>query len=222
MRPKLVKFCGITQSTDAQYCVDLGADALGFIFHPQSPRNLSIEQFRNLSGQIDFKGCIKVAVAVTPDQKLIESLISLEFEKFQFHFPLDLSKEEVKKWSELVGKENLWLAPKLKPSDHFPHDYLEEASTFLMDAYSEKSFGGTGQTADWGRFSNLKQEFPENLWVLAGGLSPTNLEEAILRNLPQGVDINSGVESAPGVKNTIKIDQIFSVLKKFTDPSGSI
>ena len=214
MRPKLVKFCGITEPTVAQHCVDLGADALGFIFHPQSPRNLSFEQYRNLSGKIDFKGCTRVAVAVAPDQKLIEELFSLGFEKYQFHFPMDLPKEDVKKWSDLVGKENLWLAPKLKPSDEFPYNYLEEARTFLIDAYSEKSFGGTGQTADWGRFSNLKKEFPENFWVLAGGLGPENLEKAILQNQPFGVDINSGVESEPGVKNTKKIEQVFSVLKQ--------
>ena len=214
MRPKLIKFCGITESTVAQHCVDLGADALGFIFHPQSPRNLSFEQYRNLSGQIDFKGCIRVAVAVAPNQRLIQELLSLGFEKYQFHFPLDLPKEDVKKWSDLVGKENLWLAPKLKPSDEFPCNYLEEARTFLIDAYSEKSFGGTGQTADWGRFSNLKKEFPGNFWVLAGGLGPENLEEAVLQNQPYGVDINSGVESEPGVKNTKKIEQLFSVLKQ--------
>jgi len=214
MRPKLVKFCGITEPTVAQHCVNLGADALGFIFHPQSPRNLSIEQYRNLSGQIDFKGCIRVAVAVAPNQKLIEELISLGFEKYQFHFPVDLPNEDVKKWSELVGKENLWLAPKLKPLDEFPCNYLEESRTFLIDAYSKKSFGGTGQTADWGRFSNLKKEFPENFWVLAGGLGPDNLEEAILQNQPYGVDINSGVESEPGVKNTKKIEQVCSVLRQ--------
>ena len=210
-----MKFCGITQSIDAQYLIDSGADALGFIFHPQSPRNLSINQFRNLSGMIDFKGCIKVAVAVSPGQKLIEDLISLGFEKFQFHFPLDLSQKEIEKWSQLVGKKNLCLAPKLKSSDKFPQSYFLYASTFLIDAHSEKSFGGTGKTADWVRFSNLEKQFPEIFWILAGGLGPKNLEKAILQNQPHGVDINSGVESAPGVKNKEKIDQVFSVLKKF-------
>ena len=60
----------------------------------------------------------------------------------------------------------------------------------------------------------MKKEYPENFWVLAGGLGPENLEKAILQNQPYGVDINSGVESEPGVKNTKKIEQVFSVLKQ--------
>ena len=71
MRPKIVKFCGITRPADAQMCVNLGADALGFIFHPQSPRNLSVPEFQNLVEKIDFQNCAKVGVAVDPDLPLM-------------------------------------------------------------------------------------------------------------------------------------------------------
>jgi len=215
MRPKMVKFCGITQSADAQYCIDHGADALGFIFHSASPRNLSHRRFRELSKEIDFKKCLKVAVAVAPDPNLVGDLISLGFEKFQFHFPMDLPLQEIKRWSELVGVENLWLAPRMKPTDELPADFLREAKTFLVDTYSREAFGGTGQTSDWARFVKLKKQFTQHSWILAGGLSPDNLGDALLANEPDGIDVNSGVESAPGIKNTDQIDQVFTVLKKF-------
>jgi len=213
MRPKMVKICGITQALDAQYCIDQGADALGFIFHPQSPRNLSFENFREIQNQLDFKSCLKIAVAVAPQPALVQELISLGFEKFQFHFSLDIPLLEIRKWSELVGAENLWLAPRMKADDELPKAFFDEADTFLLDTYSKKTYGGTGEVSDWAKYLKLKQQYFKHRWVLAGGLGPNNLEHALSTNIPDGIDLNSGVESSPGIKDTDKIDRVFAILK---------
>jgi phosphoribosylanthranilate isomerase len=213
MRPKMVKICGITQALDAQYCIDQGADALGFIFHPQSPRNLSFKSFLEIKNQINFKGCLKIAVAVAPQPDLVREFISLGFEKFQFHFPVDLPLLQIRKWSDLVGAENLWLAPRMKPVDELPTAFFSEAETFLLDAYSPKSHGGTGEVSDWAKYLKLKKKYTKHRWVLAGGLGPNNLEHALSTNIPDGIDLNSGVEVSPGVKDTDKIDRVFAILK---------
>ncbi|HAF59168.1 MAG TPA: phosphoribosylanthranilate isomerase [Opitutae bacterium] len=210
----LVKFCGITRSSDAQLCIDLGADALGFIFHPQSPRNLSLPQFQNLQATVDFKTCVKVAVAVSPDVRLVNEFIDAGFEKFQFHYPAELPIQKISEWSSLVGRENLWLAPRLKPSEQMVESSMEFANVVLIDAYSQETFGGTGKRADWSRFVQLKKQFTDHQWFLAGGLSPNNLQEAILNTAPDGLDLNSGVEIEPGKKDKEKIYQVFSLLSK--------
>ena len=212
MRPNTVKICGITRTTDARACLKFGADALGFIFHPTSPRNLTLEKFRELFTGLDFGKCRKVAVAVSPDISRVEQLIEAGFDKFQFHFSPDISEEKISQWSSLIGRENLWLAPRLESSIPLPDYFLKYAKVFLIDAYSDKSYGGTGKLADWEKFAELKEEHPEHQWFLAGGLGPENLADALSRLRPDGVDLNSGVEKNPGIKDTQKLSEVFSKL----------
>ena len=212
MRPNTVKICGITRTTDARACLKFGADALGFIFHPTSPRNLTLDKFRGLFAGLDFGKCRKVAVAVSPDISRVEQLIEAGFDKFQFHFSPDISEEKISQWSSLIGRENLWLAPRLESSTPLPDYFLKYAKVFLIDAYSEKSYGGTGKLADWEKFAELKEQHPDHQWFLAGGLGPENLADALSRLRPDGVDLNSGVEKNPGIKDTQKLSEVFSKL----------
>lgn len=212
MRPKIVKFCGITRPADAQMCVNLGADALGFIFHPQSPRNLSVPEFQNLVEKIDFQNCAKVGVAVDPDLSLIKSLLGAGIEKFQFHFASEIPIAKIVEWSDLVGRENLWLAPRLKPEEDLPDGLLDCADVFLVDTYAKDVYGGTGQQSDWGKFTGFKNQYGKHQWILAGGLGPDNLRLAISSTLPDGIDLNSGVEFLPGKKDADKIKEVFSIL----------
>jgi phosphoribosylanthranilate isomerase len=211
MRPDLVKICGISRSGDAQYCVNLGANALGFIFHPASPRNLALADFKILKHEIDFQDCLQVAVAVAPEPSMVEQFLEAGFDRFQFHFPSDYSHQKIADWAEVVGRQNLWLAPRLNPDEEFPSELLKHAETILIDAYSDQAFGGTGMKSDWKRFKALKKQYPEHKWFLAGGLGPENLCQAINETEPDGVDLNSGVESSPGNKDLEKINQVFSL-----------
>ena len=91
-----------------------------------------------------------------------------------------------------------------------PDNFLQYAKVFLIDAYSDKTYGGTGKLADWKKFSELKEQNPEHQWFLAGGLGPENLEDALNNVSPDGVDLNSGVEIKPGIKDTQKLSKVFS------------
>ena len=104
-------------------------------------------------------------------------------------------------WSGLVGRERLWIAPGLALKDPFPGAVLEFADTVLLDTYHKDQVGGTGETGDWNGFAALKQQHPMTNWLLAGGLNPQNVLDAIAATGAERVDLNSGVESEPGIKN---------------------
>ena len=89
---------------------------------------------------------------------------------------------------------------------------MDFAEAFLIDAFAEDAYGGTGHTADWSRFADLKERFPEKKWILAGGLSPDNALDAIAATGADRIDANSGVESAPGIKDPEKIKALFKAL----------
>ena len=214
MRPKIVKVCGITRSEDIRICQDAGTDALGFIFHPASPRNLSIEQYERLIAEINFENTCKVAVAVTPDMSRVRQFMEAGFNKFQFHFPSGFSLDKIAEWSGLVGPANLWLAPRLSAVDKFCLEYLSFAQSILVDAYAIDAYGGTGKPADWERFKSLRVDHPGHQWILAGGLGPDTLKEAIRLAEPDGIDLNSGLESSPGIKDAAKIKAVFNLLSE--------
>jgi len=214
MRPRLVKVCGITRPQDARFCIEEGADALGFIFYPSSPRHLSVEQGKNLLREVDFNDCLKVAVSVTPDLAMVQNLIAAGFEKFQFHFPGDYPTESIREWSECVGLDNLWLAPRLQQDEECPKDSLQFSKVVLLDAYSKDVYGGSGKVGNWQKFIQLKAEYSDHQWYLAGGLNPENLKEAIASTHPDGIDLNSGVESAPGIKSTSLVARVFAKFRE--------
>ena len=121
------------------------------------------------------------------------------------HFPPDVRTDLLSQWAEIVGPERLWLAPRLSPGDEFPTEFLPLADTFLVDAYARDKFGGTGKTADWERFARWKKDHPEKKWALAGGIGPGNLQAALDRAEPDVVDVNSSVETEPGLKDPDKL-----------------
>jgi phosphoribosylanthranilate isomerase len=153
-----------------------------------------------------------VAVDVDPDPERLARMATGGFARYQLHFPHDLPRERIAEWAEIVGRENLWLAPKLPPDQPFPENLLDFAEAFLIDAFAEDAYGGTGHTADWSRFAGLKERFPEKKWILAGGLSPDNALDAIAATGADRIDANSGVESAPGIKDPQKIKALFKAL----------
>jgi phosphoribosylanthranilate isomerase len=104
--------------------------------------------------------------------------------------------------------DRLWLAPKLPPGSDVPAAWLPLAKHFLLDTFHASGFGGSGKTGDWEKFARHRKAHPEKRWMLAGGLNPVNIGEALRATGANFTDVNSGVESAPGVK-----DQ--TLLKKF-------
>ncbi len=203
-----LKVCGITRLEDGQESLSLGASYLGFITFNGSPRFIEPEEAIGLWKKMEADKAQTVAVDVSPDADRLSRLKESGFDFFQLHFPVDPKPELVFQWAEIVGPEKLWLAPRLSPNDEFPSELLPFAETFLVDAYAEDKFGGTGQTSDWKRFVECKNLYPDKTWVLAGGIGPRNLEEAIRRAGPHIVDVNSAVESSPGIKDSSRLSEL--------------
>jgi len=111
-----------------------------------------------------------------------------------------------------VGERELWLVPKRKPGTAFDEALLSYSNGILWDTYSEKLYGGTGRTGDWEGFQKLSARHTDRKWMLSGGLNPENLDEAAKRSGSTIFDINSGVESSPGIKDPARIQAVRRVL----------
>lgn len=210
-RPVSIKICGLTCEEDVDLALDLGADFCGFIVYPKSPRGLSLERAVELASRVPKGKRVLVDVETGTDD--LERRRDAGFDFFQIHAGLDVGLASMAGWSGLVGRERLWMAPRLKPEDPFPEMVLEFADTVLLDTYHKDQVGGTGETGDWTGFAELKQTYPQTNWVLAGGLNPKNVLAAIAASGADCVDVNSGVELEPGIKNPEKLNELFGVLK---------
>jgi phosphoribosylanthranilate isomerase len=206
-----VKVCGITRLEDGQNAISLGASFLGFIFFEGSPRCIDPEKARKIWGGLNPTRTHSVAVDVNPDPSRLSEISRLGFDFFQLHFPSSVDPDRISEWAEIVGPENLWLAPRISPEEDFPVGMLPFADTFLVDAYDKEKFGGTGLSSDWERFSDWKSKYADKRWILAGGIGPENLRDALVRTSPHVVDVNSAVESEPGVKDHEKVKKVFSI-----------
>ncbi len=206
------KVCGLTSLVDAELADRCGADYLGFIFYPKSPRYVSPEKFRAMAARLPPRR--KVAVTVTPTVPELEALQAAGFDYFQIHFPLDTPVAALAAWSEAVGKKRLWLAPKLPPEADVTPEMRAAAKFLLVDTFHAAGFGGSGLTGDWGKFARLQAAHRENFWILAGGLNPENIGDALRASSARFVDVNSGVEAAPGVKDEAKLKRFVVALHR--------
>lgn len=198
-----LKVCGLTSLVDAEAADAIGADCLGFILHHASPRYLSLDQYRAMEKRLPPRR--RVAVLVEPTLPELEEVAAEGFHFFQVHFRHDLPEETIAAWSEAVTPDRLWLAPKLPPAEDVLPEWLPLATYFLMDTFHAAGFGGSGRTGDWGKFARHRQKHPKKVWILAGGLNPKNIGEALMQTGARFVDVNSGVEAAPGVKDPAKL-----------------
>jgi len=198
-----VKICGLTRLEDALLAARLGADALGFNFWPRSRRYLTPEAARAIVDRLPpFVTKVGVFVDQRPDE-VLEAAARSGVEVLQLHG--DESPEEVEGYPRPTVK-----ALRLEgPADlHLLDRYRVRA--FLLDAPSA-GFGGSGATCDWA----LARAAAERARViLAGGLTPDNLAEAIRAVRPYGVDVASGVESSPGVKDPEKLRRFVLAAKE--------
>jgi phosphoribosylanthranilate isomerase len=189
----LVKICGITNAGDARVAADAGADAVGFIF-AESPRRVGVEEARRISIALP-ENMIRVGVFV--DEEPAEVLrISREvgLDLAQLHG--DEAPETVTALREAGVKVMKALRVRDATSLQALDDY--EADLFLLDAYSARVRGGTGERFDWGVAKSLKGR--DNI-VVSGGLGPENVREAVEFFEPFGVDASSSLEDGPGRKN---------------------
>lgn len=198
-----VKVCGLTSLVDAEFADKCGADYLGFILYPKSPRHISLAQYRAMSARLPDRR--RVAVSVEPSADELTAMRDAGFDYFQIHFRAETPEEKLAEWSRIAGEKHLWLAPKLPPETEVSAATLARARFILLDTFHAETFGGSGRTGDWTKFARHRAAHPKHFWILAGGLNPENIGEALRQSGAKFVDVNSGVESAPGVKDHAKL-----------------
>ena len=202
------KICGITNLSDAQAAAVHGAAAIGFIFYEKSSRAISIEDAKFISRHLS-NDISKVGVFVNHDKAFIEEAI-----RFVSLNIIQLHGDETPGFCNQFGVPVLKaLRIKDKASFSAMSDYNVDG--FLLDTFSNKQYGGTGETFDW----SLLNEQIETPIILSGGLNPNNILDAIDSVNPAAIDVNSGVELSPGKKDHQKINLLFENLKN-TNTSG--
>lgn len=199
-----VKICGITRPEDARLALRAGAHALGLVFYPHSPRVVAIEQASAIAREAGpFTTLVGLFVNASPET-INTVLEQVPLQLLQFHG--DETSSECTRYGRPYIKA-LRMRPELDVSAAMaahPH-----ASGFLLDAYRKGIPGGTGETFDWERVPRN----PDRPIILAGGLSPDNVRQAIAATRPYGVDVSGGVEASPGLKDAVKVNQfIFNAL----------
>ncbi|HZY64734.1 MAG TPA: phosphoribosylanthranilate isomerase [Rubrobacteraceae bacterium] len=200
-----VKVCGITNHEDAHVAAGAGANAIGLVF-AESPRQISVERVREIAMGLP-EGLLKVGVFVNEEpEKVLEIGRKVGLDYAQLHG--DESPETV----AAVRDSGLEVIKALRVRDAGSLERLDEyeADFFLLDAYSEKARGGTGERFDWGVAKAL-QGYANIL--ISGGLTPENVRAAVEFFEPYGVDASSSLEDAPGVKNGERVRRFVSAAK---------
>jgi len=200
-----VKICGITNYEDASIAVKLGADALGFIF-AQSPRQVTPEEARDIICAIP--PFVKtVGVFVNEDPATIKKIIQFcGLDLVQLH-----GDESPDLCHELMPHTIKAFQLKDESSLSVIEPYLGRIRALLFDTYSEEKRGGTGQTFDW-ELAVRGKELGVPI-ILAGGLTPSNIQQAISTVRPFAVDVNSGVEERPAKKSPLLMRRLMETIK---------
>ena len=190
-----IKVCGMTSLKDTLVAVEEGADAVGFIFYKKSPRSVTMKIAREIILELPpFVDTVGVFVDET-EEKINKIADYCNLDMVQLHG--DESPAFCKKMRRRVIK-----AIRVKDMQSVKKLSSFEVSGFLLDTFSENIHGGTGKVFDWNLALPAKKLGPV---IMAGGLTPNNVRQAIQRVRPYGVDVCSGVESQPGIKDHKKI-----------------
>lgn len=214
-----LKVCGITSVGDAAVAAAAGADYLGFIFYPRSARNVSAPQMLAMRDRLPPPR--KVAVSVDPTIAELTQQAALGFDFFQVHFNPQTPVDTIRTWVETVGRERIWLAPRLPSGVDVYAETLPLADTFMLDTFHPDKMGGTGLTGDWAKFRQHKEANPAKNWILSGGLNHANVAEAVTATGACWLDVNSGVEQAPGIKSPAKLQAFVLSLRNATRQGNS-
>ncbi|MBO3660703.1 phosphoribosylanthranilate isomerase [Acinetobacter variabilis] len=197
------KICGITRVEDVQAVADAGCDAIGFVFYPPSPRSVTQAQAEMLVKAVPaYIQVVGLFVNSTADD-IQDILKTVPLDILQFHG--DESPEQCQAIAQQVGRrwyKAIQVKPDLDVATEIQRYQTAGASAVLLDAWHPDLKGGTGHSFDWSTFPQL--DIP---LILAGGLNPDNIEQAIHTTQAYAVDVSGGVESAKGIKDQQLIER---------------
>jgi phosphoribosylanthranilate isomerase len=202
-----VKICGITSADQALMVQESGADALGLVIYEKSPRYVDIEQAAKIRAVIS-DSVKAIALVVNPSENLVKQIINqVKPDYIQFH------GDET---AEFCHQFNYPFIRAVRMREGL--DINAEVAAynagggFLFDAWSDDLYGGTGHSFDWSRLPTTT----DYKLILAGGLKPENVAEAIAKTKPYMVDVSGGVEASPGIKDPNKVRAFVSEAKKMS------
>ncbi len=213
-----IKICGITNLEQGRAIAKLGATALGFILVPSSPRYISPTQLASIIPYLPDpveailpRNLKTIGVFADSSLEEISQIVrSTGLNAVQLH------GQETPEYCRVLRQQlptvELIKALRIRSAKDLENtiSYETVVDTLLLDAYHPQLLGGTGHTLDWSMLQNFTPTCP---WFLAGGLNPDNILEALSKLNPDGIDLSSGVELAPGNKDLSKVEKLFQQLK---------
>lgn len=202
--PIRIKICGITRFEDAKVAASLGVDALGFIFCRKSPRYIKPEEAAGIISQLP-PFISRVGVFVDEELEKVAAVTQITgIDTIQLHGTE--SPRYCRKLALPIIK-----AFSIEPTSNLSLLDQYQVTGFLLDTWASGRHGGTGRTFDWSIAADACMKY--DYVILAGGLNPSNLEDALATVHPYGVDLNSGVEIKPGIKNPHKMRDAVQVIR---------
>jgi phosphoribosylanthranilate isomerase len=207
-----VKICGITTPESAKKCVELGADAIGVVFFPKSPRNVSTETAKKIASAVNGKAAVTGVFVNETFDFIMERVDSCLLDAVQLHG--NESPDFIQRLKESVKDRGIKVIKCLylesDPNVSFSATY--NADSFLIECAKGVLPGGNAMDWNFKRAGNLNIKKPV---MIAGGLSPDNIIEAISSALPDAVDVSSGVEEMPGQKSPEKVEAFINAVKNY-------
>jgi phosphoribosylanthranilate isomerase len=201
-----IKICGITREEDAEFCADQGADFVGFIFVPSTPRFVEPEKAAEIAARLREREKRPKIVGVFRDAssdyiREIQSLVG--FDLAQLH---GKETDDEIRGLGIAAVKTFRVADTLPDTQPYP-----SAAWLLFDTYDERRVGGTGRRFDWSLLATYDRGKP---FFLSGGITPDNVVAAISLVRPDAIDLSSGVESEPGVKDHDKVARLFERVRR--------
>ena len=211
MNQLFVKICGITRSQDAELAAELGARALGFVFWPGSPRGVSAATAKAIAASVPAN-VLKVGVFV--DQPVAEVAhtmdeVGLDVAQLHGHESREYCEQLMAVPVVSALRRTIFKAVGMPDNGSLSVDDYDPDIVLLVDAHDPERFGGTGRTVNW---DAAREIAATRRTILAGGLNAANIKLAVRSVRPYGVDVSSGVESAPGIKDPNRLRSFFEAL----------
>lgn len=208
-----VKICGVCRRENAELVVAAGADRIGVILAPGSPRTLTLEQARTVLEPAQDVARVGVFVDAPVDE-ILHAITVLDLNIVQLH-----GQEPPESVAALQDAASVWKAVRVRD----PADVLRAADAYpavdalLLDAWHPMQAGGTGTALDWHALAGYRDRLPASFpLILAGGLNPRNIAAAVMLLRPDGVDVSSGVEDSPGRKSAAMVHAFIAAARAAT------
>ena len=211
MKQLFVKICGITRAQDAELAAGLGANALGFVFWPSSPRYITAQAAKAFAANVPAT-VLKVGVFVDQPLDAVAHMmdeVGLDVAQLHGHESPEYCRELKDKYVVSGFSRTLFKAVAMSGNGVVKIAEFDPDVVLLVDAHDATRFGGTGKTVNW---DSAREIATMRRTILAGGLNAANVKLAVRSVRPYGVDVSSGVESAPGVKDPNRLRAFFEAL----------